>query len=58
LIAARPDFSDELCHVLAQHQAIGRLVATDEIDKSLPPSHLADWFSDRLHRLVDFANAE
>jgi len=58
LIAARPDFSDELCHVLAQHQALGRLVATDEIDKSLPPSHLADWFSDRLHRLVDLANAE
>ena len=58
VIAARPDFSDELCHVLAQHQAIGRLVATDEIDKSLPPSDLAAWFSDRLHRLVDFASAK
>jgi small-conductance mechanosensitive channel/CRP-like cAMP-binding protein len=58
LIDARPDFSDELCHVLAQYQAIGRLVDTDEIDKSLPLSHLAAWFSDRLHRLVDFANAE
>jgi CRP-like cAMP-binding protein len=58
LIAVRPDFSDELGHVLAQHQAIGRLVATEEIDKSLPPSDLAAWFSDRLHRLVDFANAE
>ena len=57
LIAARPDFSDELCHVL-QHQALGRLVATDEIDKNLPPSDLAAWFSLRLHRLVDFAKAE
>jgi CRP-like cAMP-binding protein len=34
LIALRPDFSDELGHVLAQHQAIGRLVATEEIDKA------------------------
>ena len=58
VIDARPDFSDELCHVLAQHQALGRLVATDEIDKNLPPSHLAAWFSDRLHRLVDFATVE
>ena len=58
VIAARPDFSDELCHVLAEHQAIGRLVATDEIDKTMPPSDLAAWFSDRLHRLVDFANVE
>jgi CRP-like cAMP-binding protein len=58
VIGARPDFSDELCRVLAQHQALGRLVANDEIDKSLPPSHLTDRFSDRLHRLVDLANAE
>src|SRR4029077_17083023 len=58
VINARPDFSDELGHVLAQHQAIGRLVATDEINKSLPPSDLADWFSDRLPPLVPFPNAE
>ena len=58
VINARPDFSDELGHVLAQHQAIGRLVATDEIDKSLPPTDLAAWFSDRLHRLVHLASAE
>jgi len=58
LINARPDFSDELGHVLALHQAIGRLVAAEEMDKSPPPSDLAAWFSDQLHRLVDFANAE
>jgi small-conductance mechanosensitive channel len=58
VLEARPDISHELSHALAQRQAAGQLISTADIDKSVSPSGVADWFSDRLHRLFHLANAE
>jgi len=58
VLEARPDVSHELCRALAKRQAAGQLIATAELDKNVPPSRVAAWFSDRLHRLFDLANAE
>jgi small-conductance mechanosensitive channel len=57
VLEARPAVSHELCRVLAQRQAAGRLVAAPDIDRDVPPSGVAAWFSDRLHRLFDRAGA-
>ncbi len=58
MLEARPDVSHELCRALARRQMAGQLIASPDIDKSVPPSRVATWFSDRLHRLFDLANAE
>jgi small-conductance mechanosensitive channel len=58
ILEARPEVSHELCRALAQRQAAGQLVASADIDDSVPPSRVAIWFSDRLHRLFDLAGAE
>jgi hypothetical protein len=58
VLEARPEVSQELCRALAQRQAAGRLLASREIVESVPPSHLASWFSERLHRMFDLASAK
>ena len=58
VLEARPEVSHELCRALARRQAAGQLLASADIDKSVPSSRVAAWFSDRLHRLFDLANAE
>jgi small-conductance mechanosensitive channel/CRP-like cAMP-binding protein len=58
VLEARPDVSQELCRALARHQAVSQLLASPEIDQSGPPGRVANWFSDRLHRLFDLAAAE
>ena len=52
------EVSQELCRALARRQAAGQLLASPGIDESVPPSRVAAWFSDRLHRLFDLAQAE
>jgi CRP-like cAMP-binding protein len=58
VLEARPEISSELCRALARRQAAGKLLASTEINDSVPPSRVAAWFSDRLHRLFDLAAAE
>jgi CRP-like cAMP-binding protein len=58
VLEARPEVSQELCRALARRQALGQLVAAPDLDKSVPPSSVAAWFSVRLHRLFDLAGAE
>ena len=58
VLEARPDVSQELCRVLARRQAAGQLIASAEIDKSVSPNRVSAWFSDRLHRLFDLAQAD
>ena len=57
VLEARPEVSIELCRALALRQTAGKLLASTEIDNSVPPSRVAAWFSDRLHRLFDLAIA-
>jgi CRP-like cAMP-binding protein len=58
VLEARPEVSIELCRALALRQAAGKLLASTEIDNSVPPRRVAAWFSDRLHRLFDLAIVE
>ena len=58
VLEARPEVSHELSRALARRQAAGQLIASANIDKGVPPRRVAAWFSDRLHRLFDLANAE
>jgi CRP-like cAMP-binding protein len=58
VLEARPEVSHELSRALARRQAAGQLIASADIDKSVPPGRVAAWFSERLHRLFDLANAE
>ena len=58
VLEARPEVSRELCRALAKRQAAGQLIAAPGIDKSVPPRRVAAWFSDRLHRIFDLANAD
>jgi small-conductance mechanosensitive channel/CRP-like cAMP-binding protein len=57
VLEARPGVSKGLCRVLARRQAAGQLLSSPEIE-SEPPSHVANWLSDRLHRLFDLAAAK
>jgi hypothetical protein len=41
-----------------RRQAAGQLIASAAIDREVPPHRVAAWFSDRLHRLFDLANAD
>ena len=58
VLEARPEVSIELCRALARRQAAGKLLASTEVDNSLPPGRVTAWFSDRLHRLFDLAEAD
>jgi|HubBroStandDraft_6_1064221.scaffolds.fasta_scaffold07665_6 hypothetical protein len=58
ILEARPQVAQELCRALARRQAAGRLSASPELDESVPKHRLTSWFSDRIHRLYDLANAE
>ena len=57
-LQARPEVSHGLCRVLAERQAAGQLVTSGELTEMVPASRLTTWFSERLHRLYDIANAE
>ncbi|HEY1300067.1 MAG TPA: mechanosensitive ion channel family protein [Stellaceae bacterium] len=57
ILEARPEVAQELCRALARRQAAGQLIASAVIDRDVPPHRVAAWFSDRLHRLFDLANA-
>jgi small-conductance mechanosensitive channel len=58
VLEARPAVAQELCRALARRQAAGQLIASPEIDTDVPANRVAGWFSDRLHRLFDLANAQ
>jgi small-conductance mechanosensitive channel/CRP-like cAMP-binding protein len=53
ILEARPQVAQELSHALAQRQAAGRIIATDELGNTEATRHLSDWFSERIHRLFD-----
>jgi hypothetical protein len=58
VLKARPEVSDELCRALARRKAAGKLLASTELDNSVPLSRVAAWFFDRLHHLFDLATAD
>jgi CRP-like cAMP-binding protein len=58
ILEARPPVAQELCRALARRQAAGHLIASDELNARVPSHRLTSWFSDRIHRLYDIANAE
>ncbi len=58
VLEARPEVAREMCRALARRQAAGKLLVSTEIDKNAPPTRIAAWFSDRLHRLFDVVVAE
>ena len=58
ILEARPEVGHELCRALARRQAAGQLIASADIGRNVPPHRVAAWFSDRLHRLFDLANAD
>jgi small-conductance mechanosensitive channel len=58
ILEARPPVAQELCRALARRQAAGQLIASPEIDKTVPANRVAGWFSDRLHRLFDLTAAQ
>jgi small-conductance mechanosensitive channel len=55
LLEARPAIAQELCRSLAKRQAAGRLIASAEIDKTVPANRVTSWFAERIHRLFDRA---
>ena len=57
-LQARPDVSHGLCRLLAERQAAGQLVSSDELTEAVPASRLTTWFSERLHRLYDIASTK
>jgi small-conductance mechanosensitive channel/CRP-like cAMP-binding protein len=58
ILQARPAVGHGLCRALAQRQAAGQLVASSELAEGVPAHRLTTWFSERLHRLYDFASTE
>jgi CRP-like cAMP-binding protein len=57
ILEARPQVAHELSCALARRQAVARLAASSELDETVPTNRLTAWFSERLHRLYDVANA-
>jgi len=55
-LEARSEVSQGLCRALAQRQAAGQLVASNELAEAVPANRLTTWFSERLHRLHDIAS--
>jgi len=58
ILEARPAVAHELCQALARRQRAGQLVDATELAETVPAHRLTTWFSERLHRLYDLANAE
>jgi small-conductance mechanosensitive channel len=58
VLQTRPEISGELGRALARRQAVGQLSASPNADKTVAPGHLTAWFSERLQRLFELANAE
>ena len=58
VLEARPEVSQGLCRVLARRQAARQLLDAPEIGQGEPPSRVASWFAERLHRLFDLAYAK
>ena len=58
MLEARPAVAHELCQALARRQRAGQLVAAPELAATVPGHRLTAWFSERLHRLYELANAE
>jgi small-conductance mechanosensitive channel/CRP-like cAMP-binding protein len=58
ILEARSEVSHGLCRALAQRQAAGQLVASNELAEAVPANRLTTWFSDRLHRLYGIASVE
>jgi CRP-like cAMP-binding protein len=58
ILEAQPAVAHELCQALAQRQRAGQLVDSTELAETMPAHRLSRWFSERLHRLYDLANAE
>jgi small-conductance mechanosensitive channel/CRP-like cAMP-binding protein len=56
ILEARSEVSHGLCRALAQRQAAGQLVASNELAEAVPVNRLTTWFSERLHRLYDIAS--
>jgi small-conductance mechanosensitive channel/CRP-like cAMP-binding protein len=57
LLEARPEVAHELSCALARRLADARLTASSELEETVPTHRLTAWFSERLHRLYDVANA-
>jgi CRP-like cAMP-binding protein len=58
ILEARPAVAHELSQALAQRQRAGHLADSTELAETMPAHRLSRWFSERLHRLYDLANAE
>jgi small-conductance mechanosensitive channel/CRP-like cAMP-binding protein len=58
VVEARPEVSQAMCRALARRQAAGQLLSVPDTVASEPVSGVAAWFSVRLHRLFDLAQAE
>jgi small-conductance mechanosensitive channel len=58
ILEARPQIAQELGRALARRLAAGTSGTAGELDESVPKHRLTSWFSDRIHRLYDLANAE
>jgi small-conductance mechanosensitive channel len=56
ILEARSTVAQELGRELARRQAAGQLIASPEMDVTVPLNRVASWFSDRLRKLFDLAN--
>ena len=57
ILESRPQVAQELGRALAHRQTANRLTDSAELGETVPTNPLTAWFSERLHRLHDFANA-
>ena len=51
ILSARPEVAQELCRVLAQRQAAGRVTTSAQLGESVPLSGMTHWFAERLRKL-------
>ena len=58
ILEARPEVGQELCRALARRQAAGQLDCLGRARERVPAHRLTSWFSERIHRLYDIANAK
>jgi Cyclic nucleotide-binding domain/Mechanosensitive ion channel len=58
ILKARPQIAQDLCRALARRQAAGGSPTSVELAKELQAHGLTEWFSARIHRLLDLANAD
>ncbi|HKM70923.1 MAG TPA: cyclic nucleotide-binding domain-containing protein [Stellaceae bacterium] len=57
ILEPRPQVAQELSRALARRGAASRATVSTEIDEAVPTNGLTAWFSERLHRLHDLADA-